>query len=742
MIQDTYNVYRKLVVFLALELWFMPLNANDFRDLPVLSSANQQLEVSMKAMTTDVRIGNYQVKENNSLQVCDRLGTHCAMPYEGVVLKLNPKDTLKINLQNSLVSNGKPTPPFCMSQVNSNAFDNSLLNLHTHGVLVSPYAKDNGKDKLFGDNIFSCTSSSSANGSVLGATMRYNMTLNDIAPGKPHPLGIDWIHPHIHGLAKAQVSSGMSSMIIVGDINKQFCVKALNNKEKSSSHCLPIQPSNVKHLLLKDAQLYKKAGQADNSQEFFNFADQNPDFCGVNKLDSSNFGECAVDLSALDDPSVKSGKWVFTINGVQTPHWNIAANRYEIWRIQNASANVTYHLSLQPLAFGGKPPQKAAFHILDIDGAGLASPNNGSVTMPTTTDLLLMPSSRADLLVQLPPEQTKDTTYALVNDNFQTGYQIGDADVWPHITLATVTFKASHNPVTVEREMRAPQFLTAIPTVQPPIKGELANKVDNNCIGLDDPSLTAEKRQFYYDHLHVAPPWKRRIYFGVSPDDVFALGQTLINPSGKEIDNFGDAIDASKNPVKLWPFDMTTDKTRLCVSRHPEDEIWELVNVSSEVHNFHIHQIKFAVVRESTGSNKGKPVMRAPSSIDQADIPNKLLFRNGVTELLHDVIIVPRGKSVTPDGLNSCSDSLMQDPNNPYLVLKPSPNLCDGSGSPTDLSGMIEIKLNFGGNQLAAFKTGTGKKSFAKFVYHCHILEHEDKGMMAGITVIDPLIDN
>jgi FtsP/CotA-like multicopper oxidase with cupredoxin domain len=33
---------------------------------------------------------------------------------------------------------------------------------------------------------------------------------------------------------------------------------------------------------------------------------------------------------------------------------------------------------------------------------------------------------------------------------------------------------------------------------------------------------------------------------------------------------------------------------------------------------------------------------------------------------------------------------------------------------------------------------GAGKLRHAKFVYHCHILEHEDKGMMAGITVIDP----
>lgn len=50
-----------------------------------------------------------------------------------------------------------------------------------------------------------------------------------------------------------------------------------------------------------------------------------------------------------------------------------------------------------------------------------------------------------------------------------------------------------------------------------------------------------------------------------------------------------------------------------------------------------------------------------------------------------------------------------------------------------DASGMIEVRIPFDGAQLTATH---GQP--AKFVYHCHILEHEDKGMMASIAVLEP----
>jgi hypothetical protein len=199
-----------------------PLSADEVGVITLFKSdASHMLELKLNAAVRDVVIGGYNVKNDNSLQVCDKSGTRCADPYAGAVLQLNPRDKLIIDLSNNLQSNGAATPDHCMVMP---MHDDSLLNLHTHGLLVSPYVKQrpNG-GPVFGDNIFSCTSSQTKNGSVVGNAMRYEITLNDTGLNKPHPLGIDWIHPHVHGIAKAQVSSGMASMIVIGDINKQLC---------------------------------------------------------------------------------------------------------------------------------------------------------------------------------------------------------------------------------------------------------------------------------------------------------------------------------------------------------------------------------------------------------------------------------------------------------------------------------------------------------------------------------------
>jgi hypothetical protein len=257
----------------------------------------------MTAAAKDVVIGGYHVHQNNSLMVCSKNGVDCADPYAGAVLKLDPRDKLIINLKNQLPNTGgNMTMDDCMVMPNS---DNSLLNLHTHGLIVSPYAKQPATGQaVFGDRIFECTSSQSKQGHIVGNSMRYEIMLNDNGPNQPHPLGIDWIHPHVHGIAKAQVSSGMASMIVVGDINKQLCAMPSRDDAALPARCQDkIPPEAVKYLILKDAQIVKKTTSPDS---YCTYADQEPDFCGSNKLDSSNAGECAADPTTFS-PRVRLG---------------------------------------------------------------------------------------------------------------------------------------------------------------------------------------------------------------------------------------------------------------------------------------------------------------------------------------------------------------------------------------------------------------------------------------------------
>ena len=125
--------------------------------------------------------------------------------------------------------------------------------------------------------------------------------------------------------------------------------------------------------------------------------------------------------------------------------------------------------------------------------------------------------------------------------------------------------------------------------------------------------------------------------------------------------------------------------------RFGEQEVWELVNLSGELHNFHIHQSKF---RLSVASDPGVP----PGPLGITDPGNVLV--NSDTDAV----------GATPDaGVDVWHDTLPVPPAGP-------------SGP-----GRVFVTIPFHARQQIGF-----------FVFHCHILEHEDNGMMAVVQVFDP----
>ncbi len=146
----------------------------------------------------------------------------------------------------------------------------------------------------------------------------------------------------------------------------------------------------------------------------------------------------------------------------------------------------------------------------------------------------------------------------------------------------------------------------------------------------------------------------RRLYFGIQDadgDERFVLGSTLVtnNPSPigpklPETDLYGRPIGPT-DPVLLTTFDPQRGLCVLKRARVPADpaatvEQWELVNVSKEVHNFHIHQLKFTVARDANGQS----IMRTPSAADLVLLPASLLLTTegpAPAELQHDTILVP-----------------------------------------------------------------------------------------------------
>jgi len=94
----------------------------------------------------------------------------------GPMLITEPGDTLKINLENNL------TEPAQQS------------NLHTHGLHVSPLGN--------GDNVLILLES--------GETWEIEIPIPD-----NHFIGLDWYHPHFHGLTNEQVASGLGGHLLL-----------------------------------------------------------------------------------------------------------------------------------------------------------------------------------------------------------------------------------------------------------------------------------------------------------------------------------------------------------------------------------------------------------------------------------------------------------------------------------------------------------------------------------------------
>ena len=112
-------------------------------------------------------------------------------------------------------------------------------------------------------------------------------------------------------------------------------------------------------------------------------------------------------------------------------------------------------------------------------------------------------------------------------------------------------------------------------------------------------------------------------------------------------------------------------------------EVWELLNLTSEDHNFHIHQTRFRLL--SGGTFTG------------TTIPTTL--QDGL--VLHDNVPLPR--AANNDNCDGSVDAFT-------------------SGACRPVPVVVEIPF----------------REIGDFVYHCHILEHEDGGMMARIRVVAP----
>ena len=616
------------------------------------------------------------------LTTCPTAADPPVSPYGGVRLQVEPGDTLRIRLVNCLPGVARDQP-FAGEFKHVGEEGETLLqynptNLHTHGLLVDPHCPSAGDD-TYGDWMFvlaidprngpppemvgrhSCQATGA--GAERAGHGRHSVGL-DVTPDgvvsyryqipTDHPAGLYWIHSHAHGLALNQVAAGLATPLTIGRMD-YLCGSA----GCSGRSGVP----RVRHLVLKDMQILPD-GRLKRQEEWV--------FCGKpGPGDSPSAGRASCRGTG---GLYEGGTWAFTVNGQLHPEIAIADARGEVWRILNASANVTYWLAIHDEETGAELPVQ----VLSVDGVSLDIPpgstlaelqaklgtkvrampcpggRSSAAAEPVCADrLLMMPSSRVEIAVA--PWAGRSRRAVLRNHLFDTG---PDGDRWPGVELATI---------------RSPAAAAGAAAKGLAMKGQSRSLLEPGGLLTRPLSAGAQERASAARCKQLPPDRARQVVFGTPGAHTHGLGYREVQ-AGQPLTAPGE--------LKLSTFDHAADPT-VCVSLAPGDrpvtEVWELVNVAGEDHNFHVHQARFELLRSESLAGTV-----TPERLEGARV-------------LHDNVPVPRGGP----GCNGTVAAWQSGACVPSRVI---------------------VRIPFA--------------VLGDFVYHCHILGHEDSGMMAKISVV------
>jgi FtsP/CotA-like multicopper oxidase with cupredoxin domain len=553
-------------------------------------------------------------------------------------------------------------------------------------------------------------------GDVVVGPIDFNIPVSNNQPST-----LLWYHAHVHGIALEQLSHGTSGLLTIGSIGDE--VKGDVNNTR-------FPDANVRHLMLKEVQVMAKnvpgATNPDGTtQTGIDFGSGTPvavddgevfahtvsSFCNqfpdpTNPADAAPRNGSCNGVDGGPGANFTGGVWYFSINGVPYPTISISEPDGEIWRIGTGAGSLSWDLQL----INDQTQKPMTVQLVAIDGVAVTLPQDTpmssmismaggkfhvipcpNVTVITTVPVcvdewVMMPSSRVEVFVTYrnqkgvitTPPRGASATFTMI------GLTMGSGDQWPSINMAKVLFNQSGgrqftaNQVNVsDSGLMQPGgiFVSANPNAKPA-------PLPNGC-----KSLPAGHH--------------RRIFFGfqdTAVNNTFALAYEEIDQNGNVVPGTHyPPTDADENNAAAKPpgFPTTTglaefdpNVTVICLplakGQMPATETWELVQLSGENHNFHLHQTRFI---EKVGPDAGNVIQdNFPLGVS---VPNEKDFP-GITDQVDNnqngVCTIPQWRN------GSC------------------------------MSAAIIEQIPF--------------TQLGEFVYHCHILEHEDGGMMARIVVV------
>jgi FtsP/CotA-like multicopper oxidase with cupredoxin domain len=669
---------------------------------------HNEIKVSLTAQTATTEIAGYSVTTENYNAT-----------YLTPVIEAMPGDTLAAHLVNILA----PRVHDGMAHGDSNE---NPTNLHYfHGGLVSPNnARPKPVESGNGDNIYLHLKS--------GRDSQGNPNSVDLVVPIPgdrmldarvlegdgfmaHPLGLNWYHAHLHGIASDQVMGGMSGLLSVGQSTANV-IASCSPDPGDAARCLNdiVQDTAelksrtlVRYALLRDIPLQNisKRPEEPGSGATADWAPTARDFpvgtkCGVMRPDGSGLD--------TDNPKLRTGfcqrdlnsAWLFTLNGQRFPTITVAGGKNLLLRLGNLSANVGYWLELYNEADGTVLP----LTVLSIDGVVPERPvAPGQAEKPIQAvaynDLLMMPATRSEIYIR-----NDETPHAMrqVYILRTKGLRHIGPDEWPEIQLARIVLEANKAASPVGVALNAPMAARRISPLIMNAAPESAN-LPIGCVRDLDPDANEYRRVTFIPGGRTSEGMQT---------DWSVMTEIVQPPRGPALED--EAQLSPENPAETTvgpvPFEdyMAADgsvdwtKKHVCVEidhaqhKGSHKQLWVLFNATDTLHNFHIHQMK---------------------------------FRLATTEELHNHNIAPPSPSHTcGPAQNSCSDPdyKFYDDQAIGSVHRKSIALWHDT-IPLPPGEKVFIVMSF-----------DAKQQIGRYVFHCHVLKHEDGGLMAPIEVWEP----